>query len=147
MTADRLHFDWQTRGEKKLIPSRIFDDGNAVYLSWSKDTPLPAILTMAEDRKEGPLSYQMKGDYIVVSPIPQNLVLRYGSRMAQIWTTRRILQQPQPTAPVATPPAQIAQRMAPAPTPQAARPATQENTVKLANMTALFTDRVTDGRE
>ena len=61
-----------------------------------RDTPLPAILTMSEDRKEGPLNYRMSGEYIVVSPIPQNMVLRYGNRMAMLWPTRRVSAPPAP---------------------------------------------------
>jgi type IV secretion system protein VirB9 len=155
MTAEKLHFDWQSKGYGKLVPSRIFDDGTAVYLAWNRETPLPAILTVAEDRKEGPLSYRMSGDYIVVSPIPQNMVLRYGNRMALLWTTRRIV----PRAPVTVSPSEIARRMAAAPAPQtqamAVQPApaqananaSQEMTVRLANVTALYTEKLTDSRE
>jgi len=151
MTAEKLHFDWQSKGEHKLVPSRIFDDGTSVFLAWNRETPLPAILTVSEDRKEGPLSYKMSGDYIVVSPIPQNMVLRYGDRMALLWTTRRIVPQAQQPAPVNVPPAQIAQRMAVTPTtqPAAAQPAPpqQNGAIKVANVTALYTDKLTDGRE
>jgi type IV secretion system protein VirB9 len=152
MTADKLHFDWQTKGERKLIPARIFDDGTSVYLTWNRETPLPAILTMSEDRKEGPLNYRVSGEYIIISPIPQNMVLRYEKRMAQIWTTRRIV-APAP-APIATPPVNVAQRMAvaaQAQTPpttqvQAPPPAPQTGAVKLANVAGLYSDKLTDSR-
>ena len=71
---------------------------------------LPAILTMSEDRKEGPLNYRMDGDYIVIDPIPQNVVLRYGSRTAALWPSHRI-PSPQPNA--------VAGRMAANPAPPA----------------------------
>ena len=146
MTADKLHFDWQSKGYRKLVPARVFDDGTSVYLSWSRETPLPAILTMSDDRKEGPLSYRMSGDYIVVSPIPQNMVLRYNNQMAVLWTTRRIV--PSQPAPVSPPPSQVAQRMAVAqPQPVQAAPAPQNGAVKVANVTALYTDKLTDGRK
>jgi type IV secretion system protein VirB9 len=151
MAAERLHFDWQSRGERKLVPSRVFDDGTSVFLAWNRETQLPAILTVSEDRKEGPLSYKMSGDYIVVSPIPQNMVLRYGDRMALLWTTRRIVPPAQQPAPVNVPPAQIAQRMAVPPTSQPApaqpAPPQQNGAIKVANVTALYTDKLTDGRE
>jgi type IV secretion system protein VirB9 len=154
MTADKLHFDWKSKGHGKLVPARVFDDGAAVYLSWNREIPLPAILTMSEDRKEGPLTYRVSGDYIVVSPIPQNLVLRYGNRMAVLWPTHPILvPQQQPPPPVAI---NVAQRMAARPVPQApairqpapmqAAPANNGG-VKLANMTALYTDKLTGGPE
>jgi type IV secretion system protein VirB9 len=154
-TADKLHFDWQSKGYGKLVPSRIFDDGTSVYLAWNKETPLPAILTVSEDRKEGPLSYKMNGEYIVVSPIPQNMVLRYGNRMAVLWTTRRVT-APVQSVPVSAPAIDLAQRMAANPTVQAALPpaapaqvtasAVQDGTVRVANVTALYSDKLTGGR-
>jgi len=148
MTAEKLHFDWQSKGERKLIPGRVFDDGTSVYLSWNRETPLPAILTMSDDRKEGPLSYRMSGDYIVVSPIPQNMVIRYDNRMAMLWTTRRVSPPPVPVpAPVVSQPVNVAQRMAVSQPIQTPPPASQTGAVTLANVTALYSDKLTDGRQ
>ena len=94
MTADKLHFDWNTKGNGKLLPSRVFDDGHRFTLPGARDTPLPAILTLSEDRKEGPINYRMSGEYIVISPIPSNLVLRYGNKFAQLWPDARIAPAP-----------------------------------------------------
>ena len=152
LTADRLHFDWNTKGNSKLLPSRVFDDGSSLYLAWNKDAPLPAILTQSEDRKEGPVNYRMSGEYIVISPIPANLVLRYGKRTAVLWPSRRIV-QPQQVAPNT-----IAGKSQPAPAAKDERAANQESPahaapppakvasggVKLANMTALYSDKLTD---
>lgn len=143
MTADKLHFDWNKRGNSKLMPNRVFDDGASVYLAWDKETPLPAILTVSEDRKEGPVNYRMSGDYVVISPIPANLVLRYGSRYAQLWPSHRIVPQQQaaPTAVAASltsvPATQAAQTTAAPP------PAATASSVKLANMTSLYSDKLT----
>jgi type IV secretion system protein VirB9 len=146
MTAERLHFDWNKKGTGKLMPARVFDDGTAVYLAWDKETPLPAILTVSEDRKEGPVSYRMSGEYIVVSPIPQNLLLRYGNKSAMLWPSRRIV-PPAPAAPRASAAdvavAQNQPASAQAVPTQPAAPTTG-NSVKLANMTALYSDQLTD---
>ncbi len=145
-TAEKLHFDWNSKGSGKLLPTRIFDDGASLYLAWSKDTPLPAILTVSEDRKEGPINYRMSGEYIVISPIPANLTLRYGTKYAVLWPSHRVVPaQPQTSA--------VAGRMATAP---ATRPAVNQPTmsqtqtspaagsIMLANMTALYSDKLTD---
>jgi type IV secretion system protein VirB9 len=153
MTAEKLHFDWNKKGSGKLLPVRVFDDGQSLYLAWDKETPLPAILTQTEDRKEGPINYRISGEYIVVSPIPANLVLRYGNRVATLWPSRRIVPA-QPTTHVAV------SRMATAPMPQppAAQPQptvqaqitapapanATSSTVRLANMTSLYSDKLTD---
>ena len=163
MTADKLHFDWKTKGDGKLLPARVFDDGQSVYLAWGRDTPLPAILTVSEDRKEGPVNYRMSGEYIVISPIPANLLLRYGRKTAQLWPTHAIVRRPvqQPPAvasrmasapqdqgqPVASQQAPAQQPAAIAPQPVQQAPATEAtNAVKLANMSALYSDKLTDGR-
>lgn len=153
MTADKLHFDWKTKGNGKLLPTRVFDDGNSLYLLWGKDTPLPAILTETEDRKEGPVNYRMSGEYIVISPIPANLVLRYGSKYALLWPSHRI------DPPARAVPSAVEGRLAvaaPVQQPAAVQPARQaaveapqkpdRAAVKLANMTSLYSDKLTDTR-
>lgn len=157
--VQKLHFDWKTKGDSKLLPERVFDDGRAVYLAWKRDAPLPAILTVSEDRKEGPINYRMSGEYIVITPIPPNLLLRYGKKSAQLWPTHPINIVPavSPNAVAATiasgvasqsqeSPSQVApvqQQPRPAMQPQA--PATQTaSSVKLADVAALYSDKVTD---
>jgi type IV secretion system protein VirB9 len=161
MTADKLHFDWKTKGDSKLLPARVFDDGQSVYLAWGRDTPLPAILTVAEDSKEGPVNYRMSGEYIVISPIPQNLLLRYGRKRAQLWPTHPIVRAPVIASPTAAggkmafapqtqpAPAQVAPAQQPAAVPPAQQqaPAIQATqSVKLANVAALYSDKLTDTR-
>jgi type IV secretion system protein VirB9 len=152
MTADKLHFDWNTKGNGKLLPSRVFDDGNAVYLAWNRETPLPAILTQSEDRKEGPVNYRMSGEYIIISPIPANLVLRYGNKFAVLWPSHRITPAQPPAASAV--PARVSIAAAPvqalplsqgAPAEADAPPQSgTASAVKLANMTSLYSDKLTD---
>ena len=149
--AEKLHFDWKTKGSGKLLPNRVFDDGSSVYLAWEKDTPLPAILTVSEDRKEGPVNYRIDDEYIVISPVPANLVLRYGSKYALLWPSHSIASLPSSapavagrmaSVPAAIQPVarQIATVQPAAQAPAAATP----NSVKLANMTSLYSDKLTD---
>lgn len=145
MTADKLHFDWNKKGNGKLMPNRVFDDGASLYLAWDKETPLPAILTVSEDRKEGPVSYRMSGDYIVINPIPANLVLRYGSKFAELWPSHRVVPQQRATtaadsrmaSAAATPARQSAAQ------PTVIQPNAASSAVKLANMTSLYSDKLT----
>jgi len=157
MTADKLHFDWKSKGDGKLLPARVFDDGQSVYLAWGHDTPLPAILTVSEDRKEGPVNYRLSGEYIVISPVPTNLLLRYGRKSAQLWPTHAIVRTPVPQpapetrianqgqpASATQPPLQQPAIVSQAPQQAPATEAT--NTVKLANMAGLYSDKLTDGQ-
>ena len=155
MTAAKLHFDWNTKGNGKLLPNRVFDDGSSVYLAWEKETPLPAILTVSEDRKEGPVNYRMDGEYIVVSPVPANLVLRYGSKYALLWPSHATSPR-QVTSPSAVGGRQAATRNVAQPAQQtdvqqsAVQPSVQtpgepaQSAIKFANMTSLYSDKLTD---
>jgi type IV secretion system protein VirB9 len=157
MTADKLHFDWNTKGNGKLLPARVFDDGSALYLSWSHDTPLPAILTQTEDRKEGPLNYRMADDYIVISPIPQNVVLRYGNKTAALWPSRRIVPSQtnaiagrmatNPVSPTPQPAPVQQAKVLPAASqaaPVEKRPVAPPSAVRVADLGALYSDKLTD---
>lgn len=77
-----LNFAWTASGDKTLLPARTFDDGRSTYLSWAKDTPLPAILVSDALGVEGPVNFTTRGDVIVVDGVPARLILRAGKQMA-----------------------------------------------------------------
>lgn len=79
-----LNFAWRPRGAARLLPSRIYDDGTATYLSWSTGVPLPAILMRDEKGTEGPVNFAARDDVIVVDGVPPVLILRSGRDMAAI---------------------------------------------------------------
>jgi hypothetical protein len=98
----------------------------------------------------------MSGEYIVINPIPANLVLRYGNKYALLYPTHRI------SSPVRSTPRAVEGRMAAAPAKvQSAAPrgaavqappealadtqgAPAVGAVRLANMTSLYSDKLTD---
>jgi type IV secretion system protein VirB9 len=92
-TAAEINFGWKTKGAANLLPARVFDDGSTLYLAWARNALLPAVLSVADDGKEAPLHYSVIGDYIVVTPIPGNVVLRYGKKAA---TAFRVAAQARP---------------------------------------------------
>jgi type IV secretion system protein VirB9 len=79
-----LNFAWAGSGDKKLLPSRIYDDGQATYLSWPAGTPVPAILIKDKAGTEGPVNFAVRGDVIVVDGVPREIVLRSGRQLATI---------------------------------------------------------------
>jgi type IV secretion system protein VirB9 len=79
-----LNFAWSSKGAKKLLPSRVYDDGSSTYLSWRAGTPVPAILMKNEKGTEGPVNFAVRGDVIVVDGVPHELVLRSGRETATI---------------------------------------------------------------
>ncbi|WP_420141359.1 TrbG/VirB9 family P-type conjugative transfer protein [Sphingomonas sp.] len=89
-----LNFRWKSAGSRQLVPTRVFDDGKAVYLGWPAEVPMPAILVRDVKGLEGPVNYSLKGDYVVVEGVPGQLVLRSGKEMATLTV--------EPSAPIRT---------------------------------------------
>ncbi len=80
----RLNFAWNVKGDSKLFPARIYDDGASTYLSWAVGAPIPAIQLRDEKGAEGPVNYAVRGDVIVVDGVPPLLVLRSGRDAATL---------------------------------------------------------------
>ncbi|MEO0061674.1 MAG: hypothetical protein RLZZ08_234 [Pseudomonadota bacterium] len=110
-----LNFAWTPKGEARLLPQRVYDDGDATYLSWGADKVLPAILIKDGAGAEGPVNYAVRGDVIVVEGVPREIVLRAGKDSALLTNT----------GPVRTP---RAAKTAPQTAPQTAQAATAAKT-------------------
>ncbi len=79
-----LNFAWEKKGDRALFPERIYDDGQATYLSWSARAQVPAILIRNEKGDEGPVNFAVRGDVIVVDGVPQNIFLKAGRNAATL---------------------------------------------------------------
>lgn len=79
-----LNFAWQRSGDATLMPERIYDDGDAVFLTWDRDRAVPAILVENREGTEGPVNYSVRGDTLVVDGVPAKLILRTGEREAEM---------------------------------------------------------------
>jgi type IV secretion system protein VirB9 len=77
-----LNFAWSRKGKATLMPSRIYDDGTSVYLSWVAGEAIPAILIKDATGAEGPVNYAVRGEVIVIEGLPQQIVLRSGKDSA-----------------------------------------------------------------
>ncbi len=84
-----LHFDWIMSGVRSLWPSRVFDDGQFVWLSWPKDVAPPAILRRDPSAGDGPLNYRIEGDYMVIDGIPAEITLKRGKQTATLMAPAR----------------------------------------------------------
>lgn len=82
-----LNFAWASAGAVELLPSRAFDDGDAVFLSWPTGTAIPAILVTNDDGDEGPVNFTMRGDTVVVDGVPPQIILRSGRDTATLTNT------------------------------------------------------------
>jgi type IV secretion system protein VirB9 len=79
-----LNFAWDRKGDRKLLPARVYDDGTATFLAWPVGAPVPAILMKDEQGTEGPVNFAVRGDVIVIDGVPRELVLRSGKDMATL---------------------------------------------------------------
>lgn len=93
-----INFAWRAKGEKSLLPKMFFDDGRSTFLRWNEEDVLPAILTRGPNGAEGPVNYTVRGEYIVVDGVPNQLVLRSGKHVATLTQQLRSAARPRATA-------------------------------------------------
>lgn len=79
-----LNFAWEGEGKAELLPERAYDDGDAVFLTWPADTPIPAILVKNGDGDEGPVNFTVRGETVVVDMVPAQIILRSGRETATL---------------------------------------------------------------
>ena len=80
----QLNYAWATAGDARLLPSQVYDDGDATFLTWPERTALPAILVKDHEGEEGPVNFAVRGDVIVVDGVPRQIVLRSGDDYATL---------------------------------------------------------------
>jgi type IV secretion system protein VirB9 len=83
-----LNFAWRPKGDTRILPARIYDDGNATYLLWGEKSEVPAILVLNEKGEEGAVNYSVRGRTIVVDDVPRAIVLRSGKSQAMLSNER-----------------------------------------------------------
>ena len=79
-----LNFDWKAKGDKKLLPEKVYDDGNMTFLTWATGSPIPAVLVKDEQGTEGPVNFAVRGQVIVIDGVPREIILRSGRAVATL---------------------------------------------------------------
>lgn len=83
-----LNFAWKRSGSERLLPSRVYDDGNFTYLLWAEKASVPAILIENEKGEEGPVNYAVRDGAIVIADVPGKIILRSGKASASLENNR-----------------------------------------------------------
>jgi type IV secretion system protein VirB9 len=83
----QLNFAWASAGKRELLPSRAYDDGDTLFLSWPQGIAIPAILVANAEGEEGPVNYTVRGDTVVVEGVPPQVILRSGRDSATLTYT------------------------------------------------------------
>ena len=73
---------WTGTGDASLIPSEIYDNGEATFLTWPAGSAMPAILLKDHEGNEGPANFAVRGDTIVLDLVPSEITLRSGDNEA-----------------------------------------------------------------
>jgi len=76
--AATINGDWVVSGAPQARPVQAFDDGTSLYIQLRDPTDPPAPIGPG-----GPLSYRIRGYYMVV-PLTPRVVLRYGPHEAVV---------------------------------------------------------------
>lgn len=79
-----LNFAWEARGDAELLPARVYDNGDAVFLTWPEGTAIPAILITNADGDEGPVNFTPRGETVVLDIVPREIILRSGRDSATL---------------------------------------------------------------
>jgi type IV secretion system protein VirB9 len=80
----QLNFEWATAGRPALLPKRVFDNGEGVFLTWPAGASIPAILITDDKGEEGPVNYTVRGETVVVDGVPERIILRSGRDTATL---------------------------------------------------------------
>lgn len=95
--VDRNHA-YSFQGSRKVLPSALFDDGQATYFKFPEGSDLPAIYAVEADGKESLVNSHTRDGYLVVDSVAGGFLLRRGKENARIINEGV---QPPPAAPLA----------------------------------------------
>ena len=74
---------YRVRGDRKLQPSAISDDGTKTYLQWPANVALPAVYGIDERGRETLLNGMMRDGLYVIDGVSERLVFRIDDRVAR----------------------------------------------------------------
>jgi type IV secretion system protein VirB9 len=90
---DRNHA-YSYQGSTKVLPARMFDDGQATYFAFPEGGDLPAIYAVEADGGEAVVNSHVRDGYIVVDRTAPAFVLRRGTEVTRVfndgWKTEAV---------------------------------------------------------
>jgi type IV secretion system protein VirB9 len=81
---DRNHA-YSYQGSSKILPTRLFDDGQATYFAFRDQEDLPAIFAVEPGGAESVVNSHVSDGYIVVDRLARGFVLRRGGEVTRVF--------------------------------------------------------------
>lgn len=78
-----LQTSWKLTGNRELMPSSIRDDGSKIYLEWSDDQAIPAVLAIDRLKREEMVNGYMRGSVFTIDRIYDHLIFRLDKVSAE----------------------------------------------------------------
>jgi type IV secretion system protein VirB9 len=82
--VDRNHA-YSYQGSSKVVPDRLFDDGEATYFTFRAQEDLPAIYVVEPGGVEALVNSHMRDGYIVIDQLARGFVLRRGKEVTRVF--------------------------------------------------------------
>lgn len=73
---------YKVSGDRWLRPDSISDDGEHIYISWSRAKAIPAVYAVDEAGRETLANGAMRDDFYVIDGVPRRLEFRIDRRLA-----------------------------------------------------------------
>lgn len=82
--APSLNFAYRGKGDRAVLPARVWDDGLMTYFEFAADRSLPAIFAGGPGKDEALVNSLIRGRVIVVQQTSGRFTLRSGKQVATV---------------------------------------------------------------
>jgi type IV secretion system protein VirB9 len=79
LAEKRYNFNYTLTGPENIAPLKVFDDGKSTFLQLpNNNAVIPHFFVISPDGKETPISYTIKGEYLLLAAVAPRIILRLG---------------------------------------------------------------------
>tara|TARA_R110000851_G_scaffold295568_1_gene450512 strand:- start:98228 stop:99046 length:819 start_codon:yes stop_codon:yes gene_type:complete len=95
--AGQFNFEWTIKGDKRVAPLQVFDDGRQTWLQFASDMPVPAVFAR-QGKDDSLLTYRRTGPYVILPGVWSHLVIQGGHAKAHVYRQIKVDAAPSPEA-------------------------------------------------
>jgi type IV secretion system protein VirB9 len=90
----KYYWGYTFNGDKRIVPSHVFDDGKFIYLQIRDQQKIPAVFAVDNAQgNESVVNTRKEGDYLIVQGLYPQLTLRNGSVIVASIFNRQLIKQ------------------------------------------------------